>query len=683
VDNEFIPKSRLYRESYLPGGVVKLRNGSYAQVRGTRNSSLDLGAIDTTQLLDVIRSYVTGWENMNGAITDSALRDAIDRKTLMVQCPSEIYLSPFPFVLHCQTCKAIDFYQVRDERRAITRIDRRIRNINGRERVTCKTPGCNGAMVQVPYLSVHRCGSATGVNLPFQALRVPNIDFNDSGGTFLTSSFSNHDTGEKIATALSMPCPACKTRHPSLGELSQRGTTILNGEAFFPHNVQYISLPPESGRLVSEVCSHFLVAGPLTGLASDLAEGVASGLLGLVPPDVLRQQFTSLLSNGGADDQAVVKLEPELTVKRLALEKYAGLGGGNDPLAQTLLESIRKEIKELEERLASAKGVFRTVRDHIGDSDLVRSLASERRVQEAVFFRGSFQEISVSERLASEPDMNIRDSLGKQWDTLKAQYGVDQITHIADLNVVLAALGYTRERRQPNTELTDVAPVVLRPFEDRVDQSLNGQAVAYAMSAGTEGLWVRFDPRRILAWCKAGFGWTLPSDDLLKDRTAAHAYLLQTCPPLRLSPGMAVQEARRHHPSLAAPFHLIHTIAHCLLSTAKRHTGYDEMSLAEYLLPMDLSFLVYVTSVQNYTAGGLYGLFKHYLLPWFDDASNFAFQCLFDPVCSDSGASCSGCVQRVLGCETFNRGLSRAYLFGGSVNEEDRTLMVSKGFWNL
>lgn len=40
---------------------------------------------------------------------------------------------------------------------------------------------------------------------------------------------------------------------------------------------------------------------------------------------------------------------------------------------------------------------------------------------------------------------------------------------------------------------------------------------------------------------------------------------------------------------------------------------------------LDFSFVVYVTSVQNYTAGGFCGLFKHYLLPWFENASNFAF----------------------------------------------------------
>lgn len=62
------------------------------------------------------------------------------------------------------------------------------------------------------------------------------------------------------------------------------------------------------------------------------------------------------------------------------------------------------------------------------------------------------------------------------------------------------------------------------------------------------------------------------------------------------------------------------------------------------MLPMDLSFLLYISSVQDYTAGGMLTLFRHYLQSWFDDASMYAFSCPFDPVCTDSGGACSGCV---------------------------------------
>lgn len=49
-----------------------------------------------------------------------------------------------------------------------------------------------------------------------------------------------------------------------------------------------------------------------------------------------------------------------------------------------------------------------------------------------------------------------------------------------------------------------------------------------------------------------------------------------------------------------------------------------------------------------HTAGGMLTLFRHYLQSWFDDASMYAFSCPFDPVCTDSGGACSGCVQTEL-----------------------------------
>lgn len=39
-------------------------------------------------------------------------------------------------------------------------------------------------------------------------------------------------------------------------------------------------------------------------------------------------------------------------------------------------------------------------------------------------------------------------------------------------------------------------------------------------------------------------------------------------------------------------------------------------------------------------------------------------------VCTDSGCSCSGCVQTDLGYETFNYGLSRAYLHGVNTSRD-------------
>ncbi len=90
--------------------------------------------------------------------------------------------------------------------------------------------------------------------------------------------------------------------------------------------------------------------------------------------------------------------------------------------------------------------------------------------------------------------------------------------------------------------------------------------------------------------------------------------------------------------------------------------------------------VIYVTSVQNYTAGGLLTLFQHYLRRWFEDSSLHAFNCAFDPICSDVGSACPGCVQIARGCETFNSGVSRAFLHSGFV-DKNQSLWIPRGFW--
>ena len=170
--------------------------------------------------------------------------------------------------------------------------------------------------------------------------------------------------------------------------------------------------------------------------------------------------------------------------------------------------------------------------------------------------------------------------------------------------MVLAAVGFSREKREPERIQGDIA-VKLNPFEDRVKSSAKGKANIYAISAKTEALWIRIDPVRVLKWCVEHAGWNSPPEHVLSSPAYAHAYLIEQSSTLTASPGSVREITRSIGYSAAAPFHLLHSIAHVLMLTARRHSGYDSQSLTEYLMPMDLSFLVYVTSVQNYTAGGL------------------------------------------------------------------------------
>jgi len=262
---------------------------------------------------------------------------------------------------------------------------------------------------------------------------------------------------------------------------------------------------------------------------------------------------------------------------------------------------------------------------------------------------------------------------------LQDRYHISELSHYKKINVVMASVGYTRERKEPPEGAPgQVVPVVLNGYLN-TERSVP-KSYIYALPAVTEAIEIKLSPTKVLRWCIDDAGWSDPGREITGSDATSLKHLILNSPALRMDPMDVTRDTKDYSTSSLAPFHLLHTISHCLVGTAKRHTGYDEKSISEYLLPMNMSILLYVSSVQNYTSGGLRMLFEHYLRQWIDDACNYAFSCAFDPICSDKGSTCSGCVQIVLGCETFNHGLSRCYLHGGDL-EEAANLRLGAGFW--
>lgn len=672
MDIESIQKSRLYRESYLPGGVVRLRNQSHGKIIGTRNNDVALEDIDKPQLIDAAGKLLSDWEAAGG-IVEAGLREAIRAKRVVIQSPSEVYASPFPLLLTCSICSVIDFYdnRIKDDQQ-IELIARRIKSYGGRSYVSCKRSGCKGHMHQIPYVAVHRCGNLSPINIHFTARRRTNIGFKNEGGSFFSNSFFDVDTKETLAKALQDDCPGCKSAYAGMNDLNKRGTPVTSGESYYSQVIQYIALSKRVGALVSQVYAHVMAdAGEMKGLTSDLAEGVASALLGCTGSQLFETQLRALLESEAPSEDAANKIKDELTKKLALAAKYEDLAA--------LLVDTKRRIAELEQQVAQASGQFKNVRHLVPDDSTLRAIVSQRRSLEAVLLRHDVKLMPIDDAIAHGADAVAKEARAVQWHLLQDRYGVTGISHIPDLQVVLSAVGFTRERRLPTMDV-NVPPVQLSAFEDLNDESLRGKSSLYAMSARTEALWIKLDPCKILQWCVTTAHWDNPGPSVLGNSQAAHAYLLAHSPALTMHPGDVAKEEKLQPTQINAPFHLLHSICHALLATARRHTGYDDKSLTEYLLPMDLSFVIYVTSVQNYTAGGLLTLFQHYLLNWFDDASLFAFNCAFDPICSDNGGACNGCVQTSIGCETFNHGLSRAYLHGGNVARDGA--LISGGFWN-
>lgn len=680
MEKEHVSRSRLFREAFLPGAYARLRNDAYAKVVGVKGGSLD--GVDTEQLKDAVMDYILGWEDAGGTV-DGGFKQAAQRRVLEIQNPSEIFVTPSPVMVTCNKCGVMDFFDQRtSEEMLIDAVARRVELRNGKPFLPCKRKGCDGVMRQVPYVAVHRCGVAQPISLPFRLKwgkgGSDTLGYRD-GGSFFNSQFFDVVTKENYGPSLQGDCRHCNGRYES--ETNLRGSPITNGETFYAQTTQYIALSEERGRLIAKLMGQISEAnGSMSGLGGDIAEGLALALTGCMTGRELEQKLRNMLMNGPSDADEVTAKLAKRAKKVDALHKLQELVDAGNEILLPSLESTQKEIDEITEQLASSSGSFKEVRDLIPDNETLSDLVRHRRSMEAVFLEQDVSACSIGRAIDEADDLLLREAMAHQWSVVSDRYGVECLSHIPDLRVVLAALGYSREKCMPQLA-EGTPPVSLNAFDDRHDESMRGKRPIYAMSANTEALWIRLDPRKILTWCVDSAGWEPPPAGTLVDRALSHAWLLRHSRALTMNPGKVLTETASDPIASKAPFHLLHTMSHALMLTARRHTGYDVHSLQEYLLPMDLSMLLYVSSVQNYTAGGLLTLFKHYLQPWFDDASMFAWNCVLEPTCSDMGASCSGCVQIELGCETFNHGLSRAYLHGGAV-DRDRTLLLPKGFWD-
>jgi len=688
MNDEYITKSRMFYEGVLPGNIHRTTERSFGRIIGVANNEEEARQIDKEQLFDVARKILREWANMANAEVDQTLVTALEQPDRMVEvaAPEAIYVEPFPMMLQCDRCGVLDNYRGFDDLDTlIQKTVNRVKKRRGRPIVDCKRH-CGGQMRQFRHISIHRCGKMETIEIPREVRGVANLGYEDRGGTFFQSRYINAETRETLKQPFQGRCRDCAIDYPDAAGLNKRATPIDNPEKFYAHNIQYLCLKRETGRQVSQITDLVGVPGdPLTDASKDIAEAVASCLIGLSTSEELANHIEEMLGGNGPDRETMEnlthKLAEEKSKRSNAVKEMTG------KMSDTLIASVTATwdtiIKDLEEQLNIASGRFSSVSALISDDQVLQSIASHRRSLEATLMPYDYgkERLGLKELIQGAQDPMHRDRLTHDAGVLRTLYGIADVAHYKEVNVVMASIGYTRERLTPSDDPPgQVAPTVLVGYEDMMMDRLRGKRMIYGLPARTEAVHVRLDPCRVLQWCVDAAGWEPPSDDSLSNQVKARAYLLSHCPALSMDPREVVEGTHHQSPLHSAPFHLLHSISHCLLSTIKPHTGYNEKSVTEYLMPMDLSVILYVTSVQNYTAGGLLTLFKHYLRDWFDDASRYALNCIFDPICSDNGSSCSGCVQTVLGCETFNHGLSRSYLHGGRL-EGEQQYMVHKGFW--
>ena len=235
--------------------------------------------------------------------------------------------------------------------------------------------------------------------------------------------------------------------------------------------------------------------------------------------------------------------------------------------------------------------------------------------------------------------------------------------------------GFTREYvDSASAPINNMQPVVLQGFPDENPEKKN----VYATKLQTEGVLFEIDRVKILKW--------LLKNDVIKEMDL----------PVNLGDEIEVKAWFINHINLGAiqPFsllsvkedaityyvyRLIHTISHTLIIAAAKVCGLDKNSLSEYIFPNVPAIFIYCQNSQGFNMGALFSVFEMYLDKWLDNSYQAAKECVFDPVCREGNAACTGCIfTNEISCQHFNHDLDRNLLIG-KMDKKTETRIY--GFW--
>jgi len=486
---------------------------------------------------------------------------------------------------------------------------------------------CGGRLKQLGYVQIHNCGRMEELHLPARGCP-------EHGDQFLTlydpgrvrlAFWRCGKCGRRIQNLRMNPCNCAYSETvDDVYEKRMRITAAGDPAVQLSHTVSFINLPEQmKARFRGPDAVPWVVArvwGLHDGPAGRLSE----------EREGERKKLLEDFLNSLPEDKRLALLN-DSEIKQ-ALDSLTP-GTGRDGLDRRVTELIDSVAHYFEEGCS----LRRQLTEHVTLSDSNRVYAT-----------------------ATPGTNGSDDELNRLIDGL----GVASVTAIHDFPVALCAYGFTRVTRNPQRS-------ELNPFPPTRD----GKIPLLVHPSDTEALWFRLDALRVVDWLEAN-GFTSGSGA----ETAADAWLwlYKQAPSLWLT--RDASEAER--PVCAAVECLLHTMSH-VITKRIAWSGFAASSIAEYLIPGTLSFLLFVSRYTGSKVGGLITLFEHRLGAWLLDSVQAGHECIYDPLCSDEGGSCVGCLHREYGCFSFNANLSRAVLYGGPTPSSDPLggRFIEHGYW--
>lgn len=602
--------------NYLPGALFE--HDRFGVCRVTDVICEPVNSVNRAALLTAVYEVLQSWRSPDGFFPPGYPDPRTEPDAFTAGVPREIRFEPFPTVLACQRCGHIATLEALSRQSGPA---------------CCPRPGCGGSFRPVPLVQIHNCGRIEPINLR-ECKKHGRADLTlHLSGRIATSTWRCRACGEATIGSMRMiPCDCTWSLQATRPyERFLRNVRTNDAGVYHVQTRSFVNLEESI----------------LKRLRQDEAAG---GLL-------LARAWGILT-------------EPVLPVveRRAAIQAQQAQDSGIDPVLQQLFAEVGEKHPLVKAYRAQKKVLpgQQAIEEVTGYLDRYAAQASpSRRLVEHVAIQDTVTGwglADIERQAADRGDETTRLAI-QEAGHFARRLGLAQIRALFNFPMALGAIGYTRGSGYPGR-------ATLRPF---TVPDAEGRAPVYVLAAETEAILFQLDPVRVVAW-------------LIRNRLVA-------APPPAASAIAAWAWLRRHVPGLNAERWqsewdepagqrvrtLLHTLSHLLM----RHiewSGFSPESIGEYLLPETLTLVLYTNRYTGFTVGGLITLFEQRLLDWLSTVYTEGATCLYDPFCLDEGGSCAGCLHRRFNCETFNRDLSRAALYGG-VGPDG--VPIETGYWTM
>jgi hypothetical protein len=606
----------LYR--YPPGAIFD--HDRYGICRVT-NVSINLLDVNVDSLRSALFNYLDQW---NGFGREAFPDPNTEWDEYVVGIPTKVTFEPFPTIVECSICGKIQ---------DLTRLSKLPLN---------QAPICSnckkGKFRQLPYVIIHECGRIVPMHVP----KCPKhhdqyIKFFDTG-RFPTAYWYCGKCDYRRGL-LRYQCKCAYTHSPSDDQYKGNEKYLRTNDTsvHYSHLVNFVNLEQSKyGQLKNDENIAGLLFGRLTGLVEDniftLIEKRENALQKTSADDI-GIELLKEISHDNPDDPRVKQL----------LELF---GRDKNIPGQSIIEKIDQVLPNY-----CRSNPTQDIMEHVSILDTLAIITPE----------------NVKQDLTSREDEAGSLDFMSGLVFANTRMGIKRLYCITDFPIALATIGYSRGSRMPGKAL-------INPY--RLDNgSLDGKVPIYAATSNTEAIMLQLDPERIINWLVSNI--LVEEHPSISDEFEAWVWLKKHAPNLSHFKEVFIYQDNLN-PIEEAIFTLLHTISHLLVRQIE-WSGFDPESIGEYLLPETLTIIVHSNNYNTFSIGGMVTMFEQRLHSWLKATYNSAFDCTYNPICEDEGASCIGCLHRQYNCSVFNQYLSRAVLQGGSMYHPHGTFNV--GYW--